>query len=216
LRSLIVIAVVAAGARMLIKDPPPPKQVDRSQFKVRYVPGMLENLPKSALDKMDPKLLADIRKAEMEARMAQDFNPTMYAKGAYKPSNVPLENQSALETQKQYAYSNARRNAKIRMTEPEEPVDTRRTTLVQFTSGGAIKAEKASAGRAGVDMDFGKTMQARVPQKMVARITPNSLEWKEPIPRGFVELKPARGITITVAKETARRITVSKPVYDEI
>ncbi len=215
-RKLAIILVICVGARFLIKNPEQPKTPERRYDKVRYVPGMLDNLPKSAIDKMDPKLVAQIRKAETDARIERLMGRGEF-KGTYKAPDAPLPNTTGEEEQRQMQFAFAkRRNVNVHLKEMEEQADVRKTTLVRFKSGGIIRAEKAVAQTPGYEISVDRSMVARLPRQMVASVMENALDWKEPVPAGFVQLKPVKGITITISKETAKRITIQKSLYNEI
>jgi hypothetical protein len=49
---------------------------------------------------------------------------------------------------------------------------------------------------------------------MIRSVSSDALTWQEPIPKNYVRLKPAPGITITVHKETAKRISIRKSQDD--
>ena len=78
------------------------------------------------------------------------------------------------------------------------------------------KAEKAEKANNGVDILVDRSMQAHLPSNIISSVSNNALTWKEPIPAGYTELKPAKGITITVQKSIANRITILKYKENEI
>lgn len=90
-----------------------------------------------------------------------------------------------------------------------------RTMLVRFRSGGAIAAEMARREGRRVEVRLDKTAVADIPGKLVVSISDNAQTWTPPVRRGYVRVKPAKGITIEVSKSTSRRISVRRPVYEE-
>lgn len=216
-RFLLVTCVLAIGARFLIKDPPPQKTPDRSQKSVRYVPGMLEDLSPSAMAKMDPKILAQMKIAQ--AKYKQEMQAAASAKGKiiYRPTDAPLANLADEEEvrQTQFIYEK-KKQLQIRAAKKMNPIDLTKDMLVRFQSGGAIKAEKTKPLTRDLQIQVDRTILATLPNKMVSTVQSNAAKWKEPIPAGFVQIQPANGITITVSRETAKRISIQKTFSDEI
>jgi hypothetical protein len=99
------ILLISVIAKIFIKPPPPPKTPDRSKQTIRYVPGMLDQLPPSALEKMDPKILAQIRAEEMRQKNGGFESNETASNNNYQPSQVPLDNMMELEAHKQREFS---------------------------------------------------------------------------------------------------------------
>ncbi len=216
-RMLAVVLAVSIGARFLIKNPEPPKGPDRTQKKFKYVPGMLDNLPAAALAKMNPTMLAQIRAAD--AKYKSDLaNASLAPKfsGAYQVAEVPLTNPDDEEAAKQMQFLyEKRRIAKIKEERMRAAQDITKKMLVIFRRGGAFKVENVMPVPRGYRISMDNSLHATMPHTLVSSVMADSADWKRPIPKGQIELKPAHGITITVAKETAKRITVKRQLIDE-
>lgn len=216
IRILVIVCVISIGARIFIKNPPPPKPRDVSKVAIRYTPGMLDNMSASTLKRMDPILLARLQKADQDARRARMIQSQNLVQSNYRPAEVPLTNKAEEEAYKQLEFIYAKkRETQIHEKEKREARDLTKTMLVQFRSGGYLKAEKASHVQQSCEIQVDRTMMATLPKKLVASVSDNAVTWKAPIPQGFVQLKPAKGITITVLKQSAERITIKKSPYDE-
>lgn len=216
LRLLTVICIVTIGARFLIKDPAPPKAPDRSKRTVRYVPGMLDDLPASTINRMDPTLVAQMRIAEAKYKQERSINEYPgFAKGPYQPTDVPITNPAEEEEikQMQFVYEKKKKNL-LRAAQTNQPVDLTKTMLIRFRSGGFIKAENTMPSQQNLKIQVDRTLFATLPHQMVRSVEANAAKWQAPIPKGFVELKPSKGITITVHRETAKRITVQQSINE--
>src|SRR5258708_5125412 len=101
IRALSIVTVLCIVARLLIKNPPPRKEPDRSKRTIHYVPGMIEDIPLDRLKKMDPKLVAAMRAAEAKYKEEQALKsiPTS-EKGLYKAAEIPVTKNAELEALK--------------------------------------------------------------------------------------------------------------------
>ncbi len=210
---------LAIGARLIIKDPPPPKMVDRSKDEIRYVPGMLDALPASERVKLDPKVVAKMMEVDENARRGIKPFPQGTAIAGlpttYKPADPLFEEEQEAVQYKQNLTYNLQRRRKDKETVAEQ-VDTTKTMVVQFRNGGYIRAEKAAEHINQVRIWVNRSLTAQYPTEMVSTIRTNGLSWQEPIPVGFVKMKPAKGITITIRKDTAQRISIDENFTDAI
>lgn len=211
---------IAVGVRLVIKDPPPPQMVDRSKDEIRYIPGMLDALPASERVKLDPKVVAKMLEVDEQARRGIKPLPQSIASAGttsttYKPTDPLFEDErEAIQYKENLAY-NLQHRRKHKVVVPER-VDTTKTMVVQFRNGGYIRAEKALETVNLVQIRINRSLTAQVPTNMVSSIRTNGLNWEEPIPAGFVKMKPAKGISITLRKDTAKRISVDDNFTDEI
>ncbi|MBV9080564.1 MAG: hypothetical protein JO102_05535 [Elusimicrobia bacterium] len=216
---LSVVAVVAIGARLLIKNPPPQKIADVSRARIKIIPGMLDAMPPSERAKLDPRLVAQMMAVD-EAARTQTAVASAPAKPSepYHPAGAPSlkEHEDDVVMQRMYAYEIRHQIDEKRKEMDDTQVDTRKSTLVLFTSGGYVKTEKAAADDDGVEIRLDKTIQAEVPSGMVSAIQKDALNWEEPVPDDQVRLRPAKGITVILNRETAGQITIDKPPAHEI
>lgn len=211
--------LVAVLARLMIKNPPPPKQVDRSRDEIRYVPGMLDALPASERVKLDPKVVAKMMEVDENARrgikMAPAQTEVAQTGTTYKPTEPLFQDErEAVQYKENLAY-NLQRRRKLKETVTEQ-VDTSKVMVVQFRKGGYIRAEKAAEHINQVEIRVNRALLARYPNRLVSGIKANGLSWEEPVPAGFVKLKPAKGITATLRKNTAERISIDNTFTDAI
>ncbi len=180
------------------------------------VPGMLDKLSASTLAKMDPVLLARI-KAE-EARMKEEeLQKSASSKwGSYKPAEQPVTDSSEEEKlkQTQYAYIKRQQKRMEQLETQRKAVDSSKNILILFRSGGLLKVENVDTQPHQYRIRVDKSLSASYSKSLVSAVNTDASTWTEPIPAGSVQLKPARGITITVARETAKRITL-KTTTDE-
>lgn len=219
IRILAALCVMVILARIFIKDPVPPKAPDYARETVRYVPGMLDGMPASQRAKLSAIQMARLQKAEQEYKTVQAKKAPldMFAKSHYRPSEVPLTNQSEEEALKQQIYTYAkRRRAEEKRLAKQEAVNQTQKMLVMLQNGGYLKAEQADQTAGAVRVRVDRSLQLSLPQKMVRSVSDNAVGWKKPVPPGFVEVQPANGITIVVSQESAKRISVRKNSYDEI
>ncbi|MCB4756492.1 MAG: hypothetical protein LHV69_05595 [Elusimicrobia bacterium] len=205
--TLTAIAVVAIIARILIKDPPPPKAPAHHE-KVRYLPGVIDNLTPAQKAKIDPLVLAELEAAssEFNEKKQREQYEAFAQKRAVEEWNKKLEDLKKIQKQLVVKYK-VREYHSPTVAEKKE---LQKTILVRFKGGGYIKAQKAYAKKGNVNLEMDASMAAQFPQKMVSQITPDALNWQEPVPQGQVKLKPGHGMTIIVAKSIAGRIT-AKP-----
>ncbi len=207
------ITVLAIGARLLIKDPEPPRTPPRTA-PIRIAPGVLQNLPQHVQDKLDPQVLAALRRADQDALEARE---TAVARSDYRPAETPLRNIEDEEAYRKEVFVSAKRR-QLMERQKENVIlarDLSKPMLVRFRRGGTIRAEQARMIKDKVEIFYDKTLLAGVPRRSVLSVTEEGLTWKEPVPIGFVKIKPAKGITVTVKQGTAKRITIKKSVYDE-
>lgn len=221
IRILSVIAVIAIGARIAIKDPvKPPPPVHNVPIKI--MPGMLAALPPSERAKLDPQLIARLMLADEQAK--QKKNEMLAAlhsagknAGPYKPApriDTPIE---AEESTKEhlYAYSKRQKVADEVKEKLKQDETRKAATLVRFSNGGNLRVDLASRDKDGVTVRMAG-VAARFPDRMVASVMQNAGAWEEPVPADKIKFKPARGITVILDRDTARRVTVKKQVFDEI
>lgn len=207
-RNLVITLSVLLVARLLIKNPKPPKTPDHSNAPIEIVPGMLDTIPLSALSKMDPRLIEKMKKVDYEAK-----HPKVPA-GFYIPADEVVSNEAAAVVRQEFViHENRQRRIKKEREEMEKP-DPSKTVVVLFKSGGHIKTQKSDIAGDTLDIRLDKTMRAQLPAKLVNAIQENALNWQEPVPNGDVRIKPAKGITITLGKEIAKRISLPTHTTD--
>jgi len=208
--------LLAVTARLIIKDPPPPKAPDRANDVVRYFPGMLDALPERERVKLDPKVLAKMLEADENAKkglLSQAATP--FAKGSYTPTAPLSESEIEAAQYKQnlaYLLQKKRRGKELDAV----PVDVSKVMLVHFIQGGYIRAENAQSKNKEVEIRVNRSLLVNLPAHLVRSINPDGLNWEEPIPKGFVRLRPAKGISITVRKEIGDQISTPNEDTDEI
>lgn len=218
IKILMSIIVLAGGARFLIKDPvrkPPPDYTKRN---IKIVPGMLDAMPQATKDKLGPQMLAKMAAADEQARREKLAAPQVAAadKSLYRVAD-PIDQNDAdakIIEEKTFAMTQRRRIDSQRETVQERMEETRQVTLVKFSSGGHIFAERAERRPTQTEIRIDKTMEAGLPNRWVAVIQKDAADWKEPVPAGRVRLKPAKGITVILDRGSASRVTVKK--FDEI
>jgi hypothetical protein len=210
--SLLVTLAILVTLRIIIKDPPKPKIPDRSKREFRALPGVLDNLPVSEQMKLTPQMVSALREADLKEQMKR---APKKIEGPYVPGEVPMEN---LQEKVEYERLLAQFEEKRRKMLEEHKVEVRdlsKDTLVMFRTGGYIKAEDATIGKTAVEINYSKGFSAKLTRNMVKKIQENAVDWEEPVPAGFVKLKPAKGITVIVAKGTSEKITVLKYKKDD-
>jgi hypothetical protein len=177
---------------------------------------MLDQLPNSALEKMDPKLVAQIRVAETNARQERLIKEFLRPAVKYKPADVPLENAAAEEEfkQLQYVYIKKRQQSLREQQRIIKQQDLTKPMLILFRRGGFVKAERSMPLPESYRISMDRSLTFTFPKKLVSLVSDNGKTWQEPIPKGQVRIKPAKGITVTVAKETAKRITIREPANE--
>lgn len=207
IRILVVVCIVAVGARIFIKNPEPPKPPDHSNKQVRVLPGMLENIPESARVHMNQQMLAKLQSAEQPKDIGLPAIKPQEAIAQYKPVEPPPGTIVSPESTMSFQYA---QRAK-RIIEPEIPPEEKtKTTVVAFASGGYLLVEQAVRVRNNVEIKVDASMIAGLPSHLVKSVKENAVGWQEPVPAGHVRLKPAKGITIVVEKSIGERITVPK------
>lgn len=203
-RALAIVLMLTVGARIIFRNPPPPKSPDHRDRPFRAIPGILNSLPAAERSKLTPTQLALLQEADRNAAAGLNGNT---ATGIARNPNMPLEKERLADTRK-FAYSTHKEE---RWAPPAEVTnDNRQNTVVAFRRGGFILAEDASRTKNSVEIRIDNTMLAKLPSKTVTQIFAKSPNWTEPIPLGHVMLKPAHGITIVVASRTAKRISITK------
>jgi hypothetical protein len=212
-RFIVAILGVSIVARIFVKNPPPPQAVQYSASEVRFVPGMLDAIPASERNKMDPRMLARMQQLDDEARRGAKPSPpaSAVAETPYKASETPLASEAEAEKTRQFAYSYAKKRQEVLMAMEEIQVrNTSKTTLVQFTRGGYLHVEQAIKTPRNCEIRFDRTLVANLPSKMVQDVTADAAAWTPPLSSREVELKPARGITIILERQLARHVTVAR------
>lgn len=213
---LASVCIVCVLARILIPKPPPPKAPDHTDKPFKALPGLLEKIPEATKAKMDPKIIAQLKKADEEAAKIKQGNiPDAIANKPYIPPELPAENLEDKEKMKEIIYQYAKRQRIREITQEAEAASSSKTMLVLFKRGGHVKAEKANTTPSYVSIEIDRNMAVQVPTNLVKSVTANAATWEEPVPRGEKRLKPAKGITIQVSAATAKRITVKKRIIDE-
>jgi hypothetical protein len=217
-RKRVVILLVACGvvivARFFIKDPPPPKPPDHANKPFKAMPGMLKNIPLTEQAKMNPEMLAKLREADLNALNKKPVGTALAQ--AYKPMEPALENLKDKEMAEEFRYQYAKRRKISEQKHQEaEALDLTKVMLVRLANGRYLKAERANTTTASVSIQMNRAIVANLPKKMVTSVSEDALSWVEPVPKGQVRLKPAKGITITVNENTSKRITVFKTTVDE-
>ena len=222
IKVLIGVSVVVLGARFLIKDPERKGPVDYSKVQVKIVPGMLDTMPASTRAQLDPKLVAKMVLVDEMARRGEygkpDAKKESSTAGTYRPMDAPTEADVEAEAYKEqvFAYARRRRIEAERQARVEVGRDIRRTVLVRFASGGFVHAERAEKRASETFIRLDRTIEADLPNVLVASVKSDSLDWNEPVPAGQVKLTPARGITVILNRDTASRVTIEKSPIDEI
>jgi hypothetical protein len=111
----------------------------------------------------------------------------------------------------EYVLTESKRRRINKEREEMEQPDPSKTTVVLFKNGGHLKTQKSLVQGDTLDIRFDKTIRAQMPATLVHTIEENALNWQEPVPRGQVRIKPAKGITLTLGKDMAKRISL--PVH---
>lgn len=204
IRLLAILTVMVVTARIFIKNPEPPKKAVHHNKPVRALPGMLARMPASERAKLSPEMVAKLQEAD-RTRGLQAAPTEVLVK---KPTAADSTTLAAVpkSAREEFSYEEAPHR---KQPETPEIKDIRKTTLVMLRNGRHIKAESAAKNQQNVEIVVSNVaMVARLPANMVASISENALTWHEPVPAGFVQLRPAKGITIQVEKDVARRITI--------
>jgi hypothetical protein len=213
-----VITLIAIVIRVAVKNPPPPKSPDHAGEPFRALPGMLQNIPESERAKLSPDLLAKMQEADLKARTGRDAPATALAHvpatSEYRPAAAPVDIRTEEQKLTDTKFKYASRRKTVELQEPISQEDFGKDKLVVFSRGGYIRVESAERAQGFVDIRLDRTSHALVPQKIVRSISTISLPWTEPVPAGQVKLKPARGITITIDRASAKRISITKAPHE--
>lgn len=219
IRLLAVLLVLTLGARFFIKDPPPPQQVNYEKVEMRYVAGTLNNLSVEQQQSLSPDQYAKLLKAERDS-LEQKKQEERLALGSYSPAAAPVENPEDLAAKREEQFIYVYRQRKIEEKRQERQVAKKevKAKRVAFKSGRYTEADQVMQTPYETTITIGSTMKTRVPNKIVRSVFDNTKEWQEPIPAGHVRIHPAKGITVTLAKQVAKRITILRttPLDEEI
>ncbi len=209
------------GARLLIKDPEPPKAADHSHKPFRALPGVLDNIPVAEQSKISPEILAQLKEANRRVVVKKATSLDKFFKdGSYVPADVPTDNVKDQAVAQEFQYQYVRRQKIIDHQKELEraqalAADPNKKVLVLFKSGRHIKARNTYNNPPFLAIQVDTTMTAGVNRQHIQSVTDNAATWQEPVPAGKTRLKPAKGITITVDKKVAERITISDPIRNE-
>lgn len=216
---LAVVFVVSLGAKFAIKPPPPPKAPDHSARPFRAIPGVLKNLSDADRNKLTPQQIAMLEEADRnvllrksgETAIAQIPSHTP-ASAAVKPTAISGTIQTVPQTtstaSSPFLYKTAEKDRWVPPTPSKQ--DLTADTVVLFNRGGHLLAQDAERVNGSVGVTLNKTMFAKFSKSSIRQVIHTDGSWKSPIPKGFIELKPAKGITILVSRQTGRRITIKK------
>jgi hypothetical protein len=83
-------------------------------------------------------------------------------------------------------------------------------TIVELVNGSFLKARGTAPKNGAIFIDFGNHMTAHIPQRLVKGVNTRSDSWRPPLPPGFVEIKPAPGVTIQLNSAWARKASLLK------
>ena len=202
------LVIVSLAAKVVFKNPPPPKTPDHSDRPFRAIPGILKNLPESERKKLTPQQIAMLEEADRTGGRP-DKKKEMLAQKPYTPAE-PARDLSQINVKEFKAYEYASKKVTPVERQKPETIDRSKDTLILFARGGHLKVEQAERINGAVRIAFDKTIHASVPRFLVRSVQSNASGWVEPVPRGKSLLKPAQGITIIVAARIAKRITVQK------
>lgn len=204
---LSIACVVVIGARLLIKDPPRYKEPDHRNAPVVYLPGMLDAMPAADRARLNPKTVAKLKEVDRQARaklLGIEENVTVTP---YTPTEPPPLIQEDVEAYKEELYRFSMKRKTIEEKQDEMRIDRSKNMLVQFKSGGYLKAENISRENKNFEIKYDSKIYVVYPSSLVKSFSDNALTWEEPIPRGYVKIKPARGITIVLDAIKAKQIT---------
>jgi len=222
IKILVFLSVGVITARFVISDPKRKAPIDYTKaLQITIVPGMLDTMPAAARAALDPQLVAKMVVADEMARRGQtekDFNAPVVPAGTYRAADAPLvkDVEADLYKEQVFAYARKRRIETERVRRDEQPVDVSKSTLVQFRSGGYVLAEEAFQRPDDTYIRLSRTLEADFPSKWVTSIRKGAVGWQEPVPPGQVRIKPAKGITAVLHRDTARNVTINKAKVDEI
>ncbi|OVE78331.1 hypothetical protein BVX98_00565 [bacterium F11] len=200
--------------RVVVKNPPAYKTPDHGNVPVKYVPGMLDAMPEEDRAKLTPSMIAKYREADQKAltEMASSGIEEKWVETKYIPQEAPSEIRPELEAYKETLFQYAKKRRKIEAFQEKlraEQAITKKM-LVHFKPSGYVQAEEASFKPSHILIKVDESMLVRYPKRMVRSIKESPSNWVEPVPKGFVRLKPARGITMVVTKRTAKRIKTKR------
>jgi|GEM_PF-4072372 len=216
LRLLFFILGIAVMARLLVNDPTPYREPDHSKEPIRYLPGMLEAMPEVDRQKLTAAQIAKLKEADQKYLLGKSEKEDAWVYGKYAPAEPPPENQADLEAFKEQVYAYALKKQRMDIVKEETVVDPTKKMLVQFQKGGYVKVEDATRLNGHVSIHLNNSVRMEVPKYLVRQITDHAQDWLEPVPKGFVKLEPANGITIIVANRTAQKIEMRKKKHYEL
>jgi hypothetical protein len=212
-RRIKVLAILAIGVgvtRIFVKPPPPPPKPVHENAQIKIMPGMLARMPEAEKAKLSPETLAKLQEADRNpwkgAPAKKDEDAIVHV-----PTHTPVV-VHATEEMKQELTALAKRQPKV--IKHSTPLDPNKSTLVRLNNGRHLRVAKASKTAGGVEIFFDQSIVARVPARMVASVSQNALSWKEPVPAGYRRLTPAKGITIQVSKDVAKRISITETGHE--
>lgn len=214
-KMLIGVCVLVVLARIFIKNPEPPKLKTYNESDIQYLPGTLEAMPESTRAKLTPQQLARYQEADERALSGSDAFGDAWVQVPYVPQEAPPEITEDIEAYRNQVFQYAKKRKRIEIERKEMDIDYSKKMLVLFKHGRHLKAKDAYRKKKRVGIMVDKTMMVRLPTRWVRSISDNALTWKEPIRKGYVEIKPARGITMIVSRKTSKRIRIRKNIYHE-
>ncbi|MFN0116822.1 MAG: hypothetical protein ACKVQC_00830 [Elusimicrobiota bacterium] len=204
--------------RLILKNPEPPKAPDHSNVPFKALPGMLDAIPVSARSKLDPKLVVQMMQADEDFRRgkSQKDNKSMAFKETYKPADLSITTETEEEklVQEAYQYAKKMKLLKDSQNDSQEQFDPNKSLVIRFASGGYVFAQDSWEVNNSRKIKIDQTMQAGIPNRMVESVTVRTADWKESVPKGFVKLKPAKGITAILNQNTAKKISIKKLLYE--
>lgn len=218
LRLMFVILGGLIVLRLIIKDPPKYVKPTIANVPKSMGPGVLESMPEADRAKLSEAELKKYREAEINYLIAKEEHETPeWQKTPYAPQETPTENKADIEAYKQELYYYAKKQKQIEEIHHQMKLDAEimKPLLVYFSRGGILPADKVDKAQNVVHIQVEKGLYASFRPHMVKSVKENYRGWKEPQPKGYIEVKPTRGITFISPRSMAHRITIKRELFDE-
>lgn len=210
IRALSILTVMVVIARIFIKNPEPPKKAVHENKPIKARPGMLARLPASERAKLSPQVLARLQEADRNRGHGSTVPEEALVRAPEKIDTEKFVSAPKSVQPEEPFISDQKQHNRV-VAEDVVPKDTRKIMLVMLRNGRYLTAERAQKTNRDVEVVINeKQISAHLPSTMVTYISDKALSWQEPIPTGYTQLKPARGITIQVQNDIARRITMRR------
>jgi len=203
-----VIVIICIGVRIYKKDPPKFVAPDHSNKQTVYLPGILETMPEAEKANLPAAELAKYQEADRlvqeDTTLGTGWEPIEYVR-----EEAPSEISPELEAYRDRLFKYAKKRRKTEILREQMLIEEKfvKKELILFKRSGYITAGSTFRKKKELHIRINNSMRMVYPLHLVRTVFSDSREWEEPIPKGFVKVKPAKGVTMVVKKRTATRLS---------